>query len=290
MNQRTLSSIALAILLGSTACTVHPPVEDPSSEPSFLPAAAAFVVAGEQLLAIDPGQSEPSPVLSSPLLQDVRALTRQPGTGDLFALTRGDDSPHLVVISHRDGTVREVGPLLLPRITVNVADALAFDETTGRLYAAGGVYHLSDLLMEIDPETAAARRISRITGTPQRELDALVFVQGQAFGLDIAIDSGTLVRLDRETGRATPLGSSFEAKMQDLAWSPGLAGLWGVTGEGVAALTLGGTLGVSPWSSGSDPAGAPWTAIAAVPDPKTIFADGFETGDASQWSQDRANP
>lgn len=287
---RALSFVVLVSFLWSAACAVHPPPGDIDPLTSPLPRATAFVVAGQQILAIGPGQSEPVLVLDSPLLQDVQALTRQPVTGDLFALTRGTDDPHLVVISNQDRSARDIGPIDLPKVSLQVADGLAFDDTDGSLYVTAGIGRLADLLLEVDPETAETRRISRITGTPQRELDALVFVHGKAFGLDTALETSTLVRLDRATGRATPMGKPFEAQIQDLAWDSAQARFLVVSGDQISALTLGAELIALSPNRAEGTAAPPWTAVASVPDAGTIFVDGFESGDSSLWSSQRVNP
>lgn len=109
---------------------------------------------------------------------------------------------------------------------------LAYDTTSGNLYAATANCQVASHLWTIDPATATPAGVGEITGAPCIVAIA-VNAQGEMYGLDIVTDA--LYAIDKSNGNAALIGSiGFNAEFaQDMAFdlSTGVLYLAGLDGD-----------------------------------------------------------
>ena len=245
------------------------------------PATGLYGVADGKLVYL--GDSEQN-LKDAAEIDSVSALTYDPTAKQFYALAGAKSQPRLVALDPATGAVSAIGLLTLPDLRLTLADALAFDPKSGMLYAAGGrSTFASNVLLTVDPATGEAQQIGPIQGTAQSEADAMAFVDGTLYAIDSSGKTSTLYRIDTDTGEATRVGESFGKSVTDLAFDATTRRLIGAQSDG-PPLTI--SLDAENIGEMPDTAGAA-TALAIIPkaDDASLFADSFETGDASAWTR-----
>ncbi len=277
---------AVALLLGACATTpVNPRRPVSTSAPT---SAGLHGVAGGRLLDLTGKASRQSPPRGDEgqapsAIDDVSAMTYDPDARRLYAIADASSKPRLIAFDPASGEATSIGPIEAPDLDVTVAEALAVDPRTGRLYAAGGdSTFASNVLLIVDPATGEARQVAGISRTVQNEIDAMAFAGDMLYAIDGAGNSGTLYRIDPQTGQALRVNKPFVASVTDLAFDGvmnRLVAAQGTKGPLLAVSLDGKTVHELP------AAAAGLTAVAIIPTTPAVFEDGFESGDASAWSQ-----
>lgn len=267
------SALSLAVTLLIGACATAPSAGPPAPEPGL------YGVAGGRLVTLGrDGAFE-----ASGELNDVGAMTYDAGSRRFYAVVSAEGRPQLVAVDPDTGETTPIGPIAVTGLGLTLAEGLAADPGSGTLYAAGGESTFaSSVLLTVDPATGAARQVARIRGTIQDEVDALVFAAGALYAVDGAGGKSALYRVDPDTGQATRVGAPFVGAVRDLAFDPASRRLFGARGKGGPPLIISldgaavGELGV-----GAEPPAA--LAVVPAAGGEALFADGFESGDASAW-------
>ena len=277
-----LKLASLALLLAACASGAMRREEAPEEPPVL------YGVAGNQLVRVDPADGAATAVASSPELTDVGALTYDPGLDVFYAIADAGSDPRLIAIEPATGEVITIGPIDLPAVDLSIAGGLAYDPADGRLYAAAGRSDFaSNLLLEVDVATGEATELGRIRGTVQDDVDALTLVGGTLCAVDSAGRSSALYEIDRVTGAASAVGTTFPGVTTALAHdAAGRRLIAAVEGSRLLAIPLGGgearTLG--PTHGAAELGGAQLTALALVRPAAGPYRDDFESGDLSAWS------
>lgn len=144
----------------------------------------------------------------------VYALEFDPVSNTLYAY---DSHRSIVRINTTDGTSTSIGA------TIHNIEGIAFDPTTGHLYAAS----TSDqYLYRISPQTGAAARVGPIA----RHIIAMSFdpATGMIFTVSGQYDSAKLFRMDPLTGRTTSVGMLGLNSGHSLAYDPFTQTLYGM--------------------------------------------------------------
>ena len=274
-----------AALLG--ACATHtvtppPPVPEvaPESTPEPAPQPGLYgVVIGRLVQFGDPRELAPATELTG-----VTAMTYDPATRRLYAVSNASGQPRLIAVSPTTGEATVIATIECPDLDLTLVEGLAVHPRNGTLYASGGdSTFASKILFTVDPATGEARQVARIRGTIQEEVDAMVFVDQAILAVDSAGGSSALYRLDPDVGRATRAGAPFPHTVTDLAFDPANRHLYAVQAGAGRLLEVsldGRDVGVMPAPAGG------LNALAVIPDyDASLFGDGFESGDASAWSK-----
>jgi DNA-binding beta-propeller fold protein YncE len=266
-----------AALLG--ACATHtlvPPPTGPVPAPEPEPGLYAITI-GRLVKIGDPRELAPSPALTR-----IAAMTYDPATRRLYAVTNTQSQPRLIAVNPTTGEAEVIAPIESPDLKLKLVESLTVDPRSGTLFAAGGdSTFASNVLLTVDPATGRARQVAQIRGTIQREVDAMTFVDTTIFSIDGAGNSSALYRLDPQLGQATRVATPFPRTVSDLAFDPASRRLYAVQSPDGRLLTIsldGQQVDVMPAPAGG------LSAVAVIPDVKaSLFADGFESGDASAW-------
>lgn len=279
--RRLLTLAALALAIGGCASGGGRPAAPP---------AKLYAVAGSQLLRLDPDTGAATPVAEIAGLDDLGALTYDPGLDSFYAVVDATTEPRLVAIARATGEVLEIGPLAVSGRPLTRAEALAWNLSDGRLYAAAGRKSFaSNRLLEVDPTTGGASDVANVQGTTQDDVDGLVFVGSVLYAVDATVSSSTLFTLDLETGEAAATDVVFEAKVADLAYDPDSRQLFAAA-EGrrellVLSLDGGAVRTLTPAATAEGEAGAAAIAgLAFVRTARGLMVDDFESGSLSSWS------
>ncbi len=267
-----LRLLLAAVLLGACATHTMTPPPEPPPEPGL------YGVAGGRLVKV----GDPRELAAAAELDGVAAMTYDPTARRFYAVANGSGQPQLIAVRPSTGEVTAVTPIESPDLELTLVEGLAFHPPSGTLYATGGSSTFaSNVLLAVDPATGEARQIGRIRGTIQEEVDAMAFAGAGLVAVDSAGNSSALYRLDPDLGHATRLAAPFPRSVADLAFDPTNGRLYGVDGDGGRLLAI----SLDGQRIEEMPAGAePMSALAVVPGgDASLFADGFESGDASAW-------
>lgn len=250
---------------------------------------ALHAVIGQQLVALDSSHGVAAELLTSPQINDLGALTYAADCDCFYAVVDSTQRPTLVRLDRRSGEIKKITPLRLPDLAMNRVEALAWNPQENLLYAAGGVSAFaSNRLFSVDPQTRRIRDLGPIKGTTQNEADALAFAQGRLLAIDSAAQMSQLFSFELlpERVRARPLGQPFAGTVTDMEFDPERSLLLAVEGSTGRLLTL--NLEGIPQATQDGETEIGMSALAMVHNrhlvPTQIFADGFESGTLSLWS------
>jgi hypothetical protein len=198
------------------------PVQRPLSDVSFNPITGVMYVmhgsssTGCELLTVDPGTAQilsRVTVTSNVSIQGCDAIAHD-ANGVLYVGVWAQG--RLLTVNPATGVALTDIPITGGGTNNHAAD-LAFDPTTGELWAARGG-SLDGRIVRINPQTAAVTRILDIppTGIGQ-EVTAIAFdIDGQMF---VSISGDRLAKVNKETGAFTFVGTGFNgAKIAGLGF------------------------------------------------------------------------
>jgi parallel beta-helix repeat protein len=200
-----------------------------------------FGVIGNHVVVLDAASGDAREIGDTPDLSRVQGLTFDAGSGVLYGIAdaAGATDPKLFHIDTATGQGTVVGSIDIVSpspVDVTIAEAMAFNPADGLLYAAMGESSpFSHRLVTIDPHTGEATQIAEITGTGGNEADALVFVNGTLYAVDVAGAPSFLYTIDTTTGQATYVGEIGFNNIADLAFNPITQTLYG-TAHGMREL------------------------------------------------------
>ncbi len=171
---------------------------------------------GSSLISFDVGNPQNVSTIFSGMTAMPSAAVFDPFSTDNIYYTTWDYDVHPTFhkINISTGNITDIGPLNL----VGSALGLAFDRTTGIMFATGVDTHNYSCIYTIDTLTGAATLVgsTNLHGIVGIAIDGT----GQMYGYDIYTDNA--FRIDKYTGEATLIGSiGFDASGgQDMAWDP----------------------------------------------------------------------
>jgi putative chitinase len=153
------------------------------------------------VVQINPRTGEQTPVVQSPTLASLMALTAA-GDGTLYAVSGGRG---LVRIDLSAGTVVRVGDLTVVNAPPFSAGGMSYD---GDLAVVGGsLFYASAALYRIDPATAVATQVGPVFDRASflpKNYPGLVAADDQLLGIDWM---GQVVAIDPATGQAAAAGN-----------------------------------------------------------------------------------
>ncbi len=246
-----------------------------------------FGIAGEHFLRIDPATGVATSLASSPDLEDSGALTYDPVSRTFYAVGHSSSDPQLIAIARDRLEIRKIGSIDLPNLSLTLVEGLAYDPFEKVLYASGGRSSFaSDRLLSIDVATGVADEVGKFQGTAQNDIDALIVIGHQLYGVDSIGSASAIYEIDRQSMQTTLQVQSFPKVVTDLTFDAGSRRMVATVDKKNLLLALspdGQTNELGPTHAADDFGGSPISALSTGEVAADLFEDNFESGDFSLW-------
>jgi len=257
--------------------------------PVEVTAPAMYGVIGNHFVSIDPATAAVTEIGTTAEDSLLQAMTYDSVAGSLLAIADAASEPRLIRIDPATGLATSIGLIDLydsggNLVTdIHFAEALAFNEADGRLYAsvgtgvteAGDVGTFSEILARIDPATGRGTKVApfKLSSSPfplgSSEADAMAFIGGTLYVSNTEPPRTFLFAVDPSTAAGASVGEVGFNHVADLAYDAATGVLLGTAHTvwkliRIAPDTGAGTvIGTTHTPSQFD--GATLTAIAVIP-------------------------